>query len=47
VDSFEPLARLIEGWRATAEIHANPELGELWSEPRSGPGVTLDRPMAS
>lgn len=47
VDTFEPLARLIEGWRATAEIHANPELAERLSVPRSGPAVTIERPKAS
>ena len=24
LDTFDPLAHLIDGWRATAEIHANP-----------------------
>lgn len=24
LDTFEPLARVIEGWRASAEVHANP-----------------------
>lgn len=47
VDMFEPLARLIEGWRATAEIHANPEVAEFLGVPRSGPAVTLERPKVS
>lgn len=47
LDTFEPLARLIDGWRAAAEIHANPELAELLSVPRSGPAVKLNRPKAS
>ncbi len=47
VDSFEPLAHLLEGWRATAEVHANPALGELLSIERSGPAVKVKRPKAS
>jgi hypothetical protein len=47
VDTFEPLVHLIEGWRATAEIHANPELAEVLSVPRSGPAVKVKRPKAS
>jgi len=47
VDIFEPLAHLIEGWRATAEIHANPELAKVLSVPRSGPPVKVKRPKAS
>src|SRR5947207_9255359 len=41
LDTFEPLAHLIEGWRATAEIHANPELAELLSVQRRGPAVRI------
>lgn len=37
VDTFDPLAHLIDGWRATAEIHANPELAKLLNVARSGP----------
>jgi hypothetical protein len=47
VDTFEPLAHLIEGWRATAEIHANPELAKVLGVPRSGPAVKVTRPKAS
>ncbi len=47
LDTFDPLAHLIEGWRATAEIHANPELAELLRAPRSGPPVKIKRPKAS
>lgn len=47
LDTFEPLAHLIGGWRATAEAHANPELAALLSMPRSGPAVKLKRPKAS
>lgn len=44
VDNFEPLARLIEGWRATAEIHANPEVGDLLRARHAGPPVKIRRP---
>ncbi|HUP69609.1 MAG TPA: hypothetical protein VM142_07300 [Acidimicrobiales bacterium] len=47
VDTFGPLAHLIEGWRATAEIHANPELARLLSVERPGPAVKVTRPKAS
>jgi hypothetical protein len=47
VDTFEPLAHLIDGWRATAELHANPELAKVLSVSRSGPAVRIKRPKAS
>lgn len=47
VDNFEPLVRLVEGWRATAEIHANPALAGLLSIERQGPPVKVKRPKAS
>lgn len=47
VDIFEPLAHLIDGWRATAELHANPDLAKVLSAKRSGPAVKLRRPKAS
>lgn len=47
VDTFDPLAHLLEGWRATAEIHANPELTKLLAVGRSGPPVKVKRPKAS
>lgn len=47
VDSFEPLAQLIEGWRATAEVHANPELAEILNRDSVGPATKLRRPKAS
>jgi hypothetical protein len=44
--TYDPLAQLIDGWRATAEVHANPELAELLDVTRSGPAVRLKRPEA-
>jgi hypothetical protein len=46
--TFEPLARLIDGWRATAEVYGVPELrGKLTELGRTGPPVSLSRPEAS
>jgi hypothetical protein len=42
----EPLAHLLDGWRATAEIHANPALAKVLSVRRSGPAVKVKRPNA-
>ena len=47
VDTFDPLAHLIDGWRATAEIHANPELANLLRAERPGPAGKVKRPKAS
>lgn len=47
VDTFEPLAHLLEGWRATADVHANPELAQLLSIEHTGPAVKIKRPKAS
>ncbi|MBI2705311.1 MAG: hypothetical protein HYX32_08500 [Actinobacteria bacterium] len=47
VDTFEPLAHLIDGWRATAEVHANPNLARLLNVEHAGPPVKIKRPKAS
>jgi hypothetical protein len=47
VDTFEPLARLIDGWRTTAEVHANPQLAKVLGVRRSGPAAKVKRPKAS
>jgi hypothetical protein len=45
--TFEPLARLIDGWRATAEVHGVPELrAKLAEVGRTGPPVSIVRPEA-
>lgn len=44
VDTFEPLAHMIEGWRAAAEIHANPDLVEALGVEHAGPPVKIKRP---
>ena len=46
VDTFEPLAHLIDGWRATAEVHANPDLAKLLSVEHVGPPAKIKRPKA-
>ena len=43
--AFDPLARLIEGWKATAEIHATPDLAKSYRE-RPGRAVKVKRPKS-
>jgi hypothetical protein len=47
LDTFEPLAHLIDGWRATAQVHAKPELAKLLGATHAGPAVKIKRPEAS
>ncbi|MCU0271002.1 MAG: hypothetical protein MUF83_20490 [Acidimicrobiales bacterium] len=47
LDTFEPLAHLIDGWRATAEVHANPRPARTSKAPRPGPTVNPTRPPRS
>ena len=44
LDTFEPLARLIDGWRATAEVYGVPELRAKLEVERTGPAVPIPRP---
>jgi len=44
--TFEPLARLIDGWRATAEVYGVPELRAKLEVERTGPPVSIHRPEA-
>lgn len=41
---MEPLVRLIHGWRATAEVHADPSLRALLALEHVGPPVRIVRP---
>jgi hypothetical protein len=41
--TFEPLAKLINGWRATAEVHGVPELRAKLEMERTGPPVPIVR----
>lgn len=41
--TFEPLARLIDGWRATAEVYGVPELRAKLEVERTGPPVPIHR----
>ena len=43
LDTFEPLARLIDGWRATAEVYGVPELRAKLEVERTGPAVPIRR----
>jgi hypothetical protein len=43
-NDIEPIIRLIEGWRATAEIHAGPTLAALLEVEHAGPPVPVARP---
>ncbi|MGH3682657.1 MAG: hypothetical protein ACRDT2_20690 [Natronosporangium sp.] len=42
--TFEPLARLVDGWRATAEVYGVPELRAKLEVDRTGPPVPIRRP---
>ena len=44
--TFEPLARLIDGWRATAEVYGVPELWAELEVERTGPPAPILRPEA-
>jgi len=47
LDTFEPLARLIDGWRSTAEVYGVPELRTKLEVERHGPPVPIRRPETS
>ena len=40
----ESLIRLIDGWRAAAEIHSDPELRAALATAHSGPVAPIERP---
>lgn len=44
-DDFEPLTRLVAGWRATAEVHGEPRLLALLDVEHAGPPVPVVRPL--
>jgi hypothetical protein len=46
LSTFEPLARLIDGWRATAEVYEVPELRAKLEVEHTGPPVPIRRPEA-
>ncbi len=41
---YEPLIRSLEGWKATAEAYANPDVLGLLTARHRGPSVPLSRP---
>jgi hypothetical protein len=46
LDSFGPLAQLVEEWRATAEIHADPKLARRLRRPIVRKGKPVPRPAS-
>lgn len=44
IDNFAPLAQLINEWRATAEIHADPKLARRIRRPVAATGRAVPRP---
>lgn len=44
VDNFAPLGQLIDEWRATAEIHADPQLARRLRRPISAKGQPVPLP---
>lgn len=43
-DTYEPLVRALDGWKATAEAYANPEVLKLLTPAHRGSSVPLPRP---
>ncbi len=44
LDNFAPLGQLVDEWRATAEIHADPELARRLRRPVTAVGNAVKRP---
>ena len=44
LDNFAPLAQLVDEWRATAEIHADPKLARRLRRPIAPAGDLVARP---
>jgi len=44
VDNFAPLAQLIDEWRTTAEIHADPKLARRLRRSIAGKSEAVPRP---
>lgn len=44
LDNFTPLAQLVDEWRATAEIHADPKLARRLRRPITTVGGAVTRP---
>ncbi len=44
LDSFGPLAQMVEEWRATAEIHADPKLARRLRSPIATKSKPVPRP---
>lgn len=47
MDVYEPLLQTLNGWRATAQVYADPRLAEVMREAHRGPAVRLRRPASA
>ncbi|MBI4729264.1 MAG: hypothetical protein HY775_07135 [Acidobacteria bacterium] len=47
VDNYEPLIQSLRGWKATAEIYADPRVAAHLRRPHRGPSAPLKRPGSS
>ena len=44
LDSYEPLIRSLQGWKATAEAYANPQISRVMRRAHRGPSIPLEPP---
>jgi hypothetical protein len=44
IGTFAPVDRLLDEWRATAAIHADPDLADRLRRPLPGDGLAVERP---
>lgn len=44
LDSYEPLSQLVQEWRATAEVHADPKLARRLQRAADAEGAPVARP---
>ena len=44
LDNFAPLTQMLDEWRATAEIHADPKLARQLRRPITAKGKSVPRP---
>jgi hypothetical protein len=46
IDGLDPLAQVVDEWRATAQIHADPKLARRLSGPITTKGSSVPRPSS-
>lgn len=44
LDNYEPFGQLVQEWRATAEVHADPKLARRLKRPLEAVGERIERP---